>query len=135
MQYITGIHALNLPCALNTDGDWRCSAIQWGSPTVAESDGSVYGIYGLEYNKLIPEHEGLYTVANHIRALLDMLVMRQYGYAQGMRDCYIGTDEYDTEIFNQVLKLRYLPYWNEIDEFMSKEYMFKWVNARGYSIR
>jgi len=61
-----------------------------------------------------------------------MLVMRQYGYAQGMRDCYIGTDEYDTEIFSQVLKLRYLPYWNEIDEFMCREYMFKWLNARGY---
>ena len=131
MQYITGIHALNLPCGLDTCGAWHCSAIQWGSPTVAESDGSVFGTYGLEYNKPIPEHDGLYTVANHIRALLDMLVMRQYGYAQGMCECYLGTGEYDTEIFSQVLKLRYLPYWGEIDEFMCKEYMFKWINARG----
>jgi len=28
MQYISGIHALKLPCALKTCGDWHCSALR-----------------------------------------------------------------------------------------------------------
>ena len=30
MKYISGINALNLPCSLDTCGDWHTSALQWG---------------------------------------------------------------------------------------------------------
>lgn len=39
MRYITGIHALNLPCKLETSGDWHISAIQWDFPKVKEEAG------------------------------------------------------------------------------------------------
>ncbi|WP_273235640.1 hypothetical protein [Ileibacterium valens] len=29
MQYLTGIHALNLNCDLGTPGDWHQSGIRW----------------------------------------------------------------------------------------------------------
>ena len=29
MEYITGIHALNLNCAIETCGDWHQSALRW----------------------------------------------------------------------------------------------------------
>ena len=32
MKYVTGIHALNIPCNLETSGDWHMSAIQWEHP-------------------------------------------------------------------------------------------------------
>jgi len=57
MKYITGIHALNLSCELETCGDWHQSAIQWVHPTILESIGSIFGDYGIEHNKPIPEHK------------------------------------------------------------------------------
>ena len=37
MQYITGQHALNIPCPLLTCGDWHQSAIQWKYPLFRNS--------------------------------------------------------------------------------------------------
>ena len=73
MQYITGQHALNIPCPLLTCGDWHQSAIQWNYPLFRNSNDSVFGDYGIEKNVAIPEHTEKYNVANHIRALLDLL--------------------------------------------------------------
>lgn len=41
MKYITGVHALNIPCHLNTTGDWHMSGIQWDHPTMRDSQLSV----------------------------------------------------------------------------------------------
>lgn len=38
MEYISGIHALNLICNLDTCGDWHQSAIQWDNPTMFNSN-------------------------------------------------------------------------------------------------
>lgn len=128
MKYVTGIHALNLPCELDTDGDWHCSGLQWERPTFADSDKSIFGLYGIEYDKEIPEHTGKFAVANHIRALLDMLDKGQFGYAQGMRDDFIDSDDYTDEVFEKVLMLKDNDNWNEISDFMGSEYYMKWVN-------
>ncbi len=48
MKYISGIHALNLRCSLQTCGDWHQSGIQWKMPTVRESSNSLFGDYGIE---------------------------------------------------------------------------------------
>ena len=48
MQYITGQHALNIPCPLLTCGDWHQSAIQWKYPLFRNSNDSVFGDYGIE---------------------------------------------------------------------------------------
>lgn len=128
MKYITGIHALNLPCELDTDGDWHCSALQWVRPTCADSDKSIFGLYGIEYDKEIPEHTEKFAVANHIRALLDMLDKGQFEYAQGMRDDFIDNSAYTNEIFEKVLMLRDNANWVEICEFMGNEYYMEWLN-------
>ena len=47
MQYITGQHALNIPCPLLTCGDWHQSAIQWNYPLFRNSNDSVFGDYGI----------------------------------------------------------------------------------------
>lgn len=127
MKYISEIHALNLPCNLNTCGDWHCSAIQWENPHIHESEGSIWENYGIEPDKHIPEHEGTYYVANHIRALLDLLEKGWFDIAQGMRDDFICTDEYDNEIFEKVYMLKKSQNWDMINDFMKKEYKMKWV--------
>lgn len=130
MKYISLIHALNLPCSLQTCGDWHCSSLQWNKPNILDTKNSIFGDYGIENNKIIPEHKRKYNVANHIRALLDLLYERNFTIAQGMNKDYICNSKYDNEIFNQVIKMINLSYWNEIDNFMTKEYLKKWVNFK-----
>lgn len=127
MRYITGIHALNLRCSLETCGDWHQSAIQWSAPTMKESEGSVFGDFGIEENEHVPEHPGRHFVANHIRALLDLLADQAFGYAQGMKDDFICNDRYTPIIFREVLKLSQSPHWSKIRDFMGREYGLQWL--------
>ncbi len=128
MLYITGIYALNLPCGLETCGDWHQSALKWDNPEIKESTGSFFGDYGIEKDHNIPEHTEKYNVANTLRAILDMLYDRKYSIAQGSNQDYICNEKYDVEFFSQVCKMRSLSYWNEIYAFMKKEYRIKWLD-------
>mgnify|MGYP006911778741 CR=1 FL=1 len=130
MQYITGQHALNLPCSLMTSGDWHQSALQWKAPFFRDSKDSIFGDYGIEHGISIPEHEGVYNVANHIRALLDLLEIGKFTVAQGMNRDYICNDRYTEEIFSQVSKLSNSPLWSQIDCFMGKEYYTAWLEYK-----
>jgi len=93
-----------------------------------ESEGSLYGTYGIEKNSNIPEHSGTFFVANHIRALLDLIEEGNFATAQGMRDNFICNDKYTQEIFEKVILLKDLPNWQKISAFMGKEYMLEWFN-------
>lgn len=130
MRYITGVQALNLPCRLNTAGDWHASQIRWEPLRFAESDGSFFGDYGIERGKKVPLHEGTFAAADHIRAVLDLLLAENFLNAQGMKKDYIGTDEYTEEIFGKVWQMRRLPIWRAVDRFMEKEYRMEWVRFR-----
>ncbi|WP_341828901.1 hypothetical protein [Trueperella pyogenes] len=73
MEYVTDIHALNLPSETDTTGDWHASALQWKRLRMAESDDSIFGDWGItrDSSARIPEHEGQrFNVANHVRAWL-----------------------------------------------------------------
>ena len=127
MEYITGIQALNIPCALETTGDWHWKAISWTPLAVFSSTDSVFGDYGIEGPKPVGLLGGQeWFVANHIRACLDLIASGQFGKVQGMRHDFIGVDSYDEEIFSQVLKLKESKIWPEIEKFMENEYMMKW---------
>lgn len=130
LKYITGVHALNLPCLLPTCGDWHQSALQWEKPFVRDSEESVFGDYGIETGKQIPEHKERFNAANHIRALLDLLELGNYHAAQGMRDDYICNDAYTEEIFKMVWKLKGASNWDEVDRFMGKEYFRRWLEFK-----
>ena len=130
MKYVSLIHALNLPCSLQTSGDWHCSALQWENPNILNTEDSIFGEYGIEKNKIIPEHSGRYNVANHIRAILDLLYVGNFTVAQGMNKDYICNSKYDKEIFEQVIKMINFPHWDKIDRFMTKEYLKKWVDYK-----
>lgn len=130
MLYITKIHGLNLNCELDTCGDWHTSGIQWHTPKMKESEGSIFGDYGIEPNKTIPESKDLHYVANHIRSLLDMLVDGDFGLAQGMRKEFICNEKYTLEIFEKVMCLNHLANWNYIDSFIEKEYLMYWLNYK-----
>jgi hypothetical protein len=130
MKYVSGVHALNLPCELLTCGDWHQSGIQWHSVPLLESAGSLFGDYGIESGKSIPEHEGTFNVANHIRALLDLLEQGKFSVAQGMNNDFICNEEYNKEVLNMVLLLRGSEHWERIDRFMGREYHSKWLDYK-----
>lgn len=130
MLYLSGIHALNIECQLDTCGDWHQSGIQWNNLKLLDSKESIFADYGIEVNKKIPGHDKLFNVANHIRALLDLLLQGNFSLAQGMRDDFICNEKYTKEIFNKVFLLKNEAHWNEIDKFMSKEYMSEWIDFK-----
>ena len=132
MEYITGIHALNLPCKLDTCGDWHSTSIQWEHPNTLESSNSIFGDYGIEKNKQISflNPKINYNVANHIRALLDLMYLNKLGIVQGMRDNYICNDNYTIEIFQKVIMMKHCNNWNEIDNLMSDEYKMQWIKFK-----
>ena len=130
MKYITGIHALNLPCSLMSCGDWHTPALQWERPTFRDSEFSFFGDYGIESCSTVPENEGTYAVANHIRALLDLLELGNYSAAQGMNQDFICNDDYTDEIFSKVALMKKLPHWHGIDSFMGREYYGKWLDYK-----
>ena len=130
MRYITGVHALNLPCSLDTCGDWHQSALRWQNITFMDTENSFFGDWGIEPEKHIPGQVKTYPAANHIRALLDLLQVGNFSVAQGMNNDFIGNDEYTPEIFTKVASMKSLPHWSEIDRFMGKEYYRKWLNFK-----
>lgn len=133
MKYLTGQHALNLECELETFGDWHASALQWEHPTTKDSSASILGDYGIETNKKLIMLGGRHHVANHIRACLDLLIDKKYGVVQGMRSEYLCNDIYNEEIFGKVLLLKDLDNWNDIDKFMCREYTMDWLNYKNRS--
>ena len=126
MQYLTGIRALNLPCKLGTPGDWHSISTRWDDLPTKESEDSVFGDYGIEPDRYVSQVKRTMPVANHIRALLDMISEGSFGAAEGMRDDFIETDQYDAEIFAKVELLRNRENWAAINRFMSKEYGRAW---------
>ena len=126
MKYITGLHALSIPCSLETCGDFH-HLPDWKHPTVMNTSTAFFKDWGLEWHE-IPGHRGKrIPVANHIRACLDMLEMRDYINLQGMNAVYFDAPYYNEYIFNHVLRMQTLPYWKEIDAFMESEYFMSWV--------
>ena len=130
VEYITGIFALNLPCALNTCGDWHQSGLNWSDLKTTNTKTRFFGDYGIEPNHIIPEHDGTYHVANTIRALLDLLEDGNFALAQGMNEDFICNEKYTPEVFMMVSKMCSLPNWNQIDAFMGKEYKTQWLRFK-----
>ncbi|MGN1105402.1 MAG: hypothetical protein ACI4RH_02035 [Huintestinicola sp.] len=95
-----------------------------------ESENSIWGEYGIKHNMKIPEHNGTYNVANHIRALLDMIEDLDFSNAQGMREDFICCEEYTQEIFEKVSMLFDSPNWKMIDRFMMNEYFEDWIRYK-----
>jgi len=130
MLYITGKHALNISCALKTCGDWHQSALRWEDITTRDSRKSIFGEYGIEQNKKVPNRKERFSVANHIRACLDLLEIGNFAVVQGMNNDYICNDEYDGEVFKNVMRLKNVTHWKQIDLFMGREYLCKWLDFK-----
>ena len=129
MQYLSLTHALNIRDPHDrTDGDWHWGALDWAHLTLLESDGSLWGDYGIMRNQVVPHAPGRphMNVATHVRALLDMLALGQFPQASGMRDDFIDNEALNPEIFYQVSKMRVLKNWPQIDAFMQQEYLGEW---------
>ena len=75
MKYISGVFALNIEDSLETCGDWHTSALDWNRIRLVESDNTIFKDYGIERDKKIPEHTGVYNVANTLRAVLDLMII------------------------------------------------------------
>jgi len=128
--YLTGIPALNLTCDLETCGDWHTLSVDWGKLVFHDSANSIFGDYGIERDRSIPEHDGKHNVANHLRALLDLIEQGSYDLAKGMNRDFICNDDYTLEVFEKVAMLKNSENWSEIDRFMGFEYYCEWLDFK-----
>ena len=128
MKYITGMQALNLTCNLETSGDWHQPTFDWSKLEIKNSEDSFFGNYGIYQNSHIPEHNETFFVANHIRAILDLIYDKKFALAQGMRKDFICNENYTSEIFNKIYEMRNLKWWKDISSFMEKEYKLDWLH-------
>lgn len=129
MIYVSGEYALNEPCKLNTTGDWHKNCYSIENAMLLESNGTIFENYGLEKHNI--NGEKLY-VADHIRAILDIMQYGSIEFLYGFKKDFICVDEYDDEIFNKVYMLKHLPIkqWLNIDLLMNNEYKMKWVKFK-----
>ena len=130
MKYISGIYALNIPCSLDTTGDWHRSSLPWKEVELKDSEESPLKGLGIEKDVYIRELGRSFNVANTLRACVDFLDEGKYLSASGMRRDYICNDKYDRTLFEMVYALK--PYkteeqWNRIRKIMEKDYMLKWI--------
>lgn len=128
MKYITGRYALNLSCSLGTPGDWHFYALDWERPQFKESATAFFGDFGLEPHQDVPGHAGTLWVANHLRALLDLLADGAIPIARGMKENYLNDSTLTPLAFSKVWELRLLGHWKAIDGFMLREYGMEWVD-------
>lgn len=126
MKYITGIYGLNIEDSTEACGDWHTSALNWKNVRFEESNHSIFGDYGIETGKEIPESDLKYNVANTIRCILDIMVKGDTGYLKGFRNDFLCTDIYNKELFDKVLMLRGQDNWEDINSLMQREFMFEW---------
>ena len=131
MKYISGIFALNIPCPLGTTGDWHRSSLTWNKLRLHESDDSVMKEKGIEKDVYVRELGGRYNVANHIRAIADLLDDGDYVTAEGMRNDYLDDDRrFDSTLFEYVYALKETKSecdWWRISLRGEQDYMLKWL--------
>lgn len=130
MKYVSGLFALNLPCDLKTTGDWHTSALDWGRVKLSDSELSIFTDYGIERGRAIPDHKGKYNVANHIRAILDLMSEKRFDLISNFRNDFICNEAYREEFFRQAAKL--LPD-EEIADFMHRHYGRLWRQCIGWN--
>ena len=112
--YVSGLHALNIPCSLHTSGDWHRGSLDWDNPYTRDTRDSVFGDWGIE------EHE-IGKVANHIRAVLDILEEgKKIPLINTFHYDFISTSEYDDIIREKSLMLQHLPHYPTIKEVIDR---------------
>lgn len=131
MQYISKLFALNLPCSLDTPGDWHSTSLNWKKASILDAEDSIYGKYGIETPKINPYNSALskYPVANHIRAILDILESGEVGKAYDA-EVYLSNPEYHEELFQKVMCLYGVNHWEKIDRLMRDEFQAEWVRYK-----
>lgn len=130
MLYVTGEHALNLPCSLETAGDWHTPSLRWEKPAIRDSRDSIFLEWGIEHEITLP-NGAVYKHANHLRAILDILeTCDEYSikWLQGFRKDFFSTDKYNELFFKQVCKLSANNNMPLIDKLMGYEFKGLWLD-------
>lgn len=123
MKYYTGKIALNIECDLDTCADWHKNGIVLDKSKMQDSDNSIFKDYG------IYETDKGY-VANHLRAILDLMEQGQCDYLKGFKNDFLTSDKYDRELMIQAKKLRHNKNWEDIDYLLGEEYREKWLEVK-----
>ena len=127
MQYITGFHALTCPCSLKTLGVPHAS-VDWTYPALSDTDSAFFKDYGIETDREVTHLQGVCCVANHLRAVLDLLAQEKVKELTGLKRKILANDQITTELFAKVIELHTQNVWNRVSWFMGCEYGLHWLD-------
>ena len=125
MKYVSGYYAMplyvdpnDMSCGLWTETESLYSDI---NNKLYETEGNPMGDYGIFENQEVPGQIGLYWVANHIRAYLDMLYYEEFEMLEDLYYEAINDPRMMHLIFELVFK--YKLYENpKVCEFLAEEF-------------
>ena len=105
MKYISNEYALNIPCSLKTSGDWHYNSYPVEKAKLFDSNESYFGDFGIEEHVI---NNKTYFVANHLRAVLDLMFCKKFDFLKGFKDDFIVVDDYNqsSNLYNSVLMNR-----------------------------
>ena len=125
MKYISNEYALNIPCSLKTSGDWHYNSYPVEKAKLFDSNESYFGDFGIEEHVI---NNKTYFVANHLRAILDLMFCKKFDFLKGFKDDFIVVDDYNSMFFDKVYELRNLDMWDEVNFLMKEEFMIEWLD-------
>jgi transcriptional regulator with XRE-family HTH domain len=147
VKYLSMMYAFNTrPKTLTkTFGDWHQFNYFYDlkDTDLIKIGDNPLGAWGIDNSVQTPKYNNTkqrYKVANHLRALLDLLYYQRLPKAKEALADFIGTDEYDLLIFEKVALFKTLPHWAKIDNLMDDHFTTKWrkykrdhkINLRGF---
>lgn len=133
MQYISGMICFGIQCECDSVGCWNMPKSMFlddANIIKRESDGSLFGSYGIEKNKFIPYREyTVWNIADHVRAYMDMLADRDYEKLKGVFANYISSAKCRKDIFTLTLsRLGKEPDFMLTHQFMVDEFGADWLS-------
>ena len=125
MKYISNEYALNIPCSLKSSGDWHYNSYPVEKAKLFDSNESYFGDFGIEEHVI---NNKTYFVANHLRAILDLMFCKKFDFLKGFKDDFIVVNDYNSLFFNKVYEFKNSNIWNDVNNLMKEEYMLDWIN-------
>ena len=94
---------------------------------VSGTETAFFKDYGVETDKEVARLAGTRNVANHLRAVLDLLHEGKFKDLAGLKREIIANDQLTAELFNKVLELHTQNVWNQVSWFIGCEYGLQWL--------
>lgn len=131
MKYLSGIHALNVPCEEYGNMDWHRGSLDWSKEyllennKLLESEKSILKEWQINREIQIVGFQDKVKVASIVRAICDMILNKEFTYIEGVKN-YLCLEKQQVEDICYKIKEVYNED-EEIEEYMGYNFTIFWM--------